>query len=721
MSIAIEINPDEDYGTVNEEEAAMFLNNVRKTEQVVRAAQKERGAKNGELVVRAVMEHFWVKEGNRNVASNTPAKPESRTGKKGTSYNAGLPLQVTIEEFAQYIPDLCEKRKDGQPGWHIKWTLSFFDNARKFLINPVDESPSAAAVAAWHVHTIPQDDVQAYGLKEAALQHGLTEEGLANDLLSTRIRQCIGRDGVLAKELWTNVARGESVRFKAPDYTPKDNLLRAQLPSGAYAVQPSSQLIFNHVVPTIYVTFDDAAAAAVKQEDTNGVPTLPSTTTTAVAAAVVKKKEANLGMIFSYECKGSVLLRENKEASDLCASERMHLTRNKDIHQLVPIHVVRASVTEVIPKTVYFFVPPRYITRWTPEHPVGHGISLFRNTLQPNDLKSTPNAQGGEVYYSFVTDLAVFQWHDKPNIKERYVVNGRVRRGDENIWRSWGITNGDAYAAIMMANQEIPFHLTLNFWKKATMERPANDPKEMNRNKGTENICGYYDFIIDNVVPDYLRYFRARGIRLSRAFVEQEFSDWGSISKKTKATMLTLQPYAKLHTRDNPLHSLQGLSSAVVSLGNGQPPPADMPNDWPKLTDQEGYYHACKGDITHMLAPNGRYQFYVLTSRSVSEEERSTIMGEEADQWLTEQIERAAKSHSTFYYWIFAVDTQAKIAKQQDKTKVVVTVPTPEIKNNVATKRERQDETEQQQDGDDVKKHVRIDYEEEEEEKEIYE
>lgn len=710
MSTTIVINPDEDYGMVNEEEAAMFLNDVRKTETVVRAAQKERGAKEGELVVRAVMEHFVVKENGRNIASAVPAKTEERMKlDKSGKYNAGIPLQATIEEFDRTIPGLCEKRTDGQAGWRVKWSISHFKNAEDFLLNPKDKKLSARSVAAWQAQTIPEEEVQAFGLKEAALQRGLTEEGLPNDPLSVRIRQCVNRDGTLVKEMWINVERGESARFKGPDN--KGTLLRTQGPSGAYVVQTGSPLIFNHVVPTIYVTFDDPNATSATTTTTESVPALPPTAdsiaaaaasaaTQKPAAAASKKKEASLGMIFCYECKGSVLLRENKDASDLCASERMHFARNKDAHQLVPIHLLRAG-TASLPKSVYFFVAPRYITRWNPEHPEfwpkgSQGISLFRSPLQQNDLKSNPNA-AGEVFYSFVVDMAVFQWKDKPNTQERYVVNARVRREDDVMWRSWGITNGEAYAAIMSANQDIPFHVTLNFWKKATMERPANDPKEMNRNEGTENIRGYYDFIIDSIVPDYRRYFPARGMHLSRERVEREFENYISFFGKNKTKVLALQPYAKLWKRDNPLHTPHGLLSAVLSLGNGQPAPSSLPTDWPKLTTQEGFYHACSGDITHLMAtPGDRYQFYVLTSRPLTEEDRAQYCGPNgvaADDWLDAQIEGAAKSQSVFYYWIFALDMQSKLAVAKQEPKV--TPPTPSTPSSAAaagTKREREEE-----------------------------
>lgn len=721
------MNDNDDYGVINEEEAAMFLNNVRKTENVVRAAQKERGAREGELVVRAVMEHFWVKEnGGRNSASSVPPKPESRDKRDGSGkYNAGIPLQATIEDFDRIIDGACEKRTDGEAGWRIKWTLSYFAQSEAFLVNPADGTPTARTVAAW----------------KAAAADG----SLPNDPLSVRIRQCVTRDGVLVKELWTNVVRGESARFKGPDNNPKDNLLRMQSPSGAYLVQQSSPLIFQNVVPTIYVTYDEAPPIPSSGSELTGVPALPPTggapkkggAATAATAGNngAKKKEASLGMIYCYECKGSVLLRENKEAADLCASERMHLARNKDAHQLVPIQTLRSGAVD-FPKSVYFYVPPRYITRWNPEHPEfwpkgSQGISLFRNTLQLQDIKSAPTASG-EVFYSFVLDMAVFQWKDKPNTQERYVVNARVRRDDDNAWRSWGITNGEAYAAIMLANQDIPFHCVLNFWKKATLERPANDSKEMNRNEGTENIRGYYDFIVDNVVPDYRRYFPARGMQVSRTFVEREFGDWRSMHVKSNTITLALEPYGKMHKRDNPLHLLQGLSSAVISLGNGQPPPPDLPADWPRPSKQEGYYHGCKGDITHLLAPDGRYQFYVLTSRPLTEDERARYCGasatatpEEADAWLNEQIERAAKSQSAFYYWIFALDTRSKLApppKASPKAELLVTttrVSGGDGSGGGGVKRDRetteQEEQQQQQQGSAEKKAATEELEEEEE------
>lgn len=226
------------------------------------------------------------------------------------------------------------------------------------------------------------------------------------------------------------------------------------------------------------------------------------------------------------------------------------------------------------------------------------------------------------------------------------------------------------------------------------MELPPNDPREINRNPGTENIRAYYEFIVQQVTPDYLRYFRTSGLRVSRDFVEHEFSDYISENKKTKATTLVLKQWKE--EKRNPLHALHGLRSAVLSLGNGQPAPI-IDGVQPKLASTEGYYHGCSGDVTHILSPDGRYQFYVLCSRMPETDAELTQLHNVegcGDDWMMEQIQRAAETKTPFFYWIFAVDTQARSSQPTSvpnvKPILALTAP-PETTAEVNThgKRER--------------------------------
>lgn len=710
MSI-VTIDPDSDYlalvcgggGAGDDKVMDEFMANVNQTKDVVRAAQKERGAKAGELVVRATFEHFWVKnpEGSGNVESFVPHPVGSDMRKKkdnsGATFPGGIPMQAVIEEFPVLLPGACEKI-EGRPGWKIKWSLSYLPASEAFLLSretgPDGKQrivPSKNTLAAWTPvgpnGELPQDD------------------------LSMRIRELCSADGTLVTEKYTEVQAGQSGKFKAPDTS--DTILRATLPGGGQRVQPDSGLLFNRVEPTGYVIFDSeeeaknrAAANNKNKAGQGGVPDLPPTTATpqpltvnAQTGAIVlangapvqsKKQETRLYVQYTYECRGSVLLREDKEAVDLCHSERQHRRKNKDAHQLVHIEQIRARVAEPH-KSYYWYVLPKYMTKWSPEHPEwlndDQGITLIRESPQERDFVQRPAKEGGPTFYGLKVTLMVFQWLQRPNTRERYVVTMGLARENDSVWRSFGITNGEAYAALMLNNPDLPFHVTATYWRKASVERPANDPKEINKKEGTENIRGYHDFIISEVVPDYLRYLRARGLRVSPDYVKDEFFDWVNYRGREKTLTLELNPWpAKSH---NPLHALQGSASAVISLGNGQP------GTDPQMPKAHGANHGFQGDITPFIN-NGTHEFFVMTSRTLSDEERARYCGQSApefaDMWIKERIKNAADAGTRFYYWIFAVNKSAKYAKPRAPVQVPAVTSTPALPAPTP-KREREEVT----------------------------
>jgi hypothetical protein len=370
-----------------------------------------------------------------------------------------------------------------------------------------------------------------------------------------------------------------------------------------------------------------------------------------------------------------VLHREDKEIMDLCPSERLWVLRNRDEHQLVPVEQERTK--KQMKQSLYFYVSPKYTSKWAPDQPEllynGQGVAILRNKdaegkidVDEKDFKVV-SADGKQVFYGLHVNFTVFQWIERPNTRERYILSAGLKREDDIVWREFGITNPDAYAAIMLANTDIPMHLMLNFWRKSSLERPANDPAQINRKAGTENIRGYYDFIIDHVEPDYLRYFRQHGMRVSEEFVRTEFEEWASTSKKNNALRLILAPFD--HTKANPLHKLQGIGSAVISLGNGQPAPGEL-----KMPEGCGFNHGYSGDVSSVFT--GNHDFYVLTSRLPPA--GAIAAGGVADDWLQNTIAEAEASNSPFYYWIFAVAKNAKLARTPvPKIPVSAAVPPP--------------------------------------------
>lgn len=607
-----------------------FERNVRVTQTDVKAAQKERGAKEGELVVKGTLLNYWVKERSqanpdgRNTESPTPppmAKREKRD--KTGDYIAKIPMQVAMREM-NLVPGLAEARDDGVPGYRVKFEVSRFEEAEEFV--------KANAARAW-------------------------AEPLPMDPTSLCIRQFTAPNGDLLSHIWVNQALGASIRCTAPDK--KDSLFRLPHPNciGALQVQPLSELEFNNVVPSVYLSLIVPNANRGGASGGSGPNKRGAAGDQTALAPVPVVAEPRLFVNFTYVCKSNVLHREDKELMQLCASERFWMLRNRDKHIFVPVEQERVKRT--IEDKCYFYVSRNYRSKWAPDQPEllqnGEGVAIVRDKeVTEKDFK-TVSADGLQTFYGLVLNFAFFQWHERPNTHERYIVQCKLTRADDSVWRDFGITNPDAYAAIMSVHTDIPLHVMANFWRKASLERPANDPKQINAAEGTENIRGYYDFIIAEVVPDYLRYFRQTGMRVSEDFVRTEFDDWVTIHKKSNAPVLNLSPAD--HTKANPLHKLQGIGSAVISLGNGQPAPEEM-----KLPKDRGLNHAFSGDVSSVFT--GHHDFYVLTSRHVTPEQHARAKeGQVVDDWLRTCISEAEASNMPFYYWIFAVSKDAKLAR----------------------------------------------------------
>lgn len=651
-----------------QQEEDEFERNIRATQNDVRAAQKERGAKEGELVVKGTLLNYWVKERSqtnpegRNVESPTPPAVEKRPKRdKSGDYIAKVPMQCGLREM-NLVEKLVEPRTDGLPGYRVKFEVSVFESAAKFLVDN--------AKRAW-------------------------AEPWPMDFTSVRIRQYTTPDGKVLTHVWMNQAPGDSIRCTAPDK--KDSLFRLPHPHlvGALKVQPLSELEFNNVVPSVYLSVSNARGPAKRAGVDEG----------GAGPVATVASEQRLYDNYTYVCKSNVLHREDKELMELCASERLWMLRNRDQHVFVPVEQER--VTKTVPEKCYFYVSRKYMSKWAPDQPGllpnGQGVAILRDrNVTEKDFKNV-SMDGKQVFYGLLLNFTVFQWVERPNTQERYIVQAKLTREDDSVWRDMGITNPDAYAAIMLAHSDIPLHVMANFWRKASLDRPANQPDQINRIEGTENIRGYYDFIISEVIPDYLRYFRQHGMRVSKEFVNEEFVEWATMNLKTKALGVTLAPME--HTKTNPLHKLQGIGSAVISLGNGQPAPEGV-----TLPKGCGFNHGYAGDISALF--EGKHDFYVLTSRvPPAEQQARSQSGQVVDDWLQNCISEAEASNSPFYYWIFAVAKDAKLARTP--VPKVAAAPTTTPSNVPPPKEEVNAHGKRPAPADDVKEEEEVEEEEE--------
>lgn len=594
----------------------MFECNIQATQTQTREAQKERGAKEGELVVSGTLLNYWSKEKSQanpdghKTESSVPPPIEKRPKRdKSGDYNAKIPMQCALREI-KLVDKVVETRTDGLPGYRVRFEASIFEDAKAFV-----------AKHAKHAWSTP----------------------LPEDPTSVRVRQFTTPDGALLTHIWQNHSPGDSIRCTANDA--RDSIFRAPHPhlAGAFKVQPLSELTFNNVVPSVYVML--ARGGGNGNWRKRGAADGP-------AGPTPQEQEPYLFAQYSFVCKGTVLHREDPSLMELCASERQWILQDRDSHLLVPVHQEREKRT--IPSKCYFYVSPKYLSKWAPDQPEllpnGQGVAILRDRLVTEKDFKTHSMDGKQTFYGMLLNFTVFQWHERPNTSERYILQAKLPREDDHVWRDMGITNPDAYAAIMLAHPEIPLHLHCSFWTKASLDRPANAPDQINRLEGTENIRGYYDFIIQQVIPDYLRYFRQYGVRVSVDYVKEEFENWSNINVKTKALGVTLAPPTS-ETKTNPLHKLHGIGSAVISLGNGQPAPFGM-----TLPGGCGFNHAYAGQISTLF--DGNHDFYVLTSRSNCPAQPGAVV----DEWLQTCIGEAEANHAPFYYWLFAVAKNAKQA-----------------------------------------------------------
>ena len=419
---------------------------------------------------------------------------------------------------------------------------------------------------------------------------------------------------------WLTVSPGSHVTIKVPDRP--DNIFRTKTASGSmYVIQPSAPLKFNNVVGEIWVS---------KKEETNAE-------TGAKAVAVYAHP--------CYECKGKVEISEDYDPM-MDRSERIHDLKRYNLHALVPISELRAHPNRV-PSTLAFYIGAGVQTRYMPDGV--HGTTVVRDPIM--DRRDLVNEWQGAITPAATIRAYVYQWAGSPNKNEKYAIYAMGTKATaDTLWRSYGITNINAYVSIIGMNPALPVYVETTVWTKATLELESNAPDKVNNRDELQNFKGTYKCLINSVVPCFLRYFRECGLRLSQSRVETEFEAWKAESKgKVKRSTLNLTP--KDPTKANPLH-VNGLEeSAVIALGNGQLDPTDPEG-------ATGLNHAYAGNIISLFE-KGAHDFYVLVSYAPSAADLAYLgTVAYADEYLDRLIEGQKVE-----YWIYAVRKDAKMAR----------------------------------------------------------
>lgn len=602
----------------------MFLETVNASADLIKKRQDVRAAKDGEVMVAATIESFVhvvqeAGEGKKQITAERSYPPpfamKQKKDKTG-SYPAGIQLFGTVNDVT-LVEGQTRRLPDGK--FQILVKCNYFEEASKWL--------SARYQQAWS--------------QEYPRNHPLHES-------MNTIREYIDKDGILTSHKWRTVSVGDRYKFKVSGKEEKEkeetNLFRKMVPGRKNVpyIQPGATVRFYKVAAEAWI--------ALREENNNN----SSATTDAEASAVADgdtHAKTNLGKsvveYFALACKGGSVATEDYDPL-LEYTERLHVSKNADAHNLIPVRQFEQNQS-AMPRTAYFYVDRQYITKWSPDtvHENRPGVAVVRELT---DVKDFLHEYQGQKSVGCSLRFSVFQWNGKPNKNERYIVKVMCKK-ESPMWRKFGITNMDAYAYIMAANPQVPLHVTANVWPSAVLSHESNKPEVMNDKPELENIRGYYVYMASDVTPDYLRYFKQNGARLSLDYVKREFADWESTNKRTGVVTITLKPLDP--TKANPLNE-RGITSNVLALGNGFQTEEQAAAD-----GTVGINHAYDGPITELF--KGDHDFYFLQSKPVTKDELEAAKAASTDGTMDHFLDELKQKYKVFY-WIYAVRRDAKLA-----------------------------------------------------------
>ena len=275
---------------------------------------------------------------------------------------------------------------------------------------------------------------------------------------------------------------------------------------------------------------------------------------------------------------------------------------------------------------------------------------------------------------------------------DKYCVNAEVIKKDvELIANAYGIYNAESFAALMAKHlcdpREavfVPCHILGSFWRNRTVDNNLNESHVINQGEtekekqAAKEYRGYYTILVRKLVPDYLRYFKRYGVRVSGEFTEREFHSFMDRSEK----MGRYLPLKVVDGKGANMPSVrelmpEQLSADVISMGRGH-----------KLR-----HGITCGNAISLL--DGSRDFYVLTSHCPTSEEVDTFYrgenGPLADDWIS-----TLRQTPGFEFWIFAVSKKAALTTHTNYSRAKLPpltappVPPPQDNtNNSSTKRER--------------------------------
>lgn len=433
-----------------------------------------------------------------------------------------------------------------------------------------------------------------------------------NETLRGQMKNYIAPTGEITDKTYVKLSPNSNITVKCKDDKDESSIFRQKLEgTDVFAVHESTKLNITNVKVVAFIYM-------AKQPNDKGII------------------EYTPRVAYSLQ-PGKVSLAPGEEVYKGAAA-KMRENRNPDQHLMVypPAeldHTLKAATSG------YFRVENRYSTN----APADIGVSIRIDDAQkPEDVVYTTN--DGEKVKTVNRDLLVYQWKGNPlDGIEKFRVELRGGKNGSKFAEKFGILNTEEYGLIMFAHFDVTFHAMVTLWWNATFKnKPANHADALAKDES--GIRGYYTYGITNLIPDYYLYFEKKygALQISKEMCGELFDDFVGTVKKTGATQLTLRSMEPL----NPVNA-DGIQSEVILLGRPD-------------------YHIFNGDVWPLVKKS---RIYVMTSYKISDQERISLCGANADTDAADARFKELLTIPGFTYLVFLVQIQ----EENDKDLATVT------------------------------------------------
>ena len=651
----------------------MFVQASSASKNVINNRQKTTVSKEGKLSVEIKFKNYVVKSEEKGETYSTDVCPARRmiTSKKNkkSSWPAGIDAYAEVTSFTP-TKDACEVIIDpatGERSFSVRTEIKLWDERARNYLQEMAE------------HAWSHDDPE-----------------------SLRLRNFVNEDGTIPSHYNRIVRPGITSKVSLPDKG-DNNILRQRIagPGSAYKVQPDAPLRLQNVESIVRLQL--AKEEVKEKEPVDEDDPLANVQEDEVAedqdqeGSKKRRTELVLKNYFKLECSGQVLLNQENYDPFLEHSERLHGSYLKNEHRLVPVEELRVN-QKAAGRNLSFYLSD-YSTPFNGDKQrPGVAVVVTRpdtdgSNLDTKNYMYVPNNGEAEASATFTREYNIYQYYGAPSKNcDTYPCKFIHRaEGDGNALKMGlvGENNIFRYSAIMAANWDVPIHAIANIHTSGALKNPENSPDKINDRPEVENVKGYYNLYIQTWVPDLLRFFKTRGIKVSPDWVEQDFAAFEvTRNQKRSINLEPANPQKRVSINSG------GLEGAMLSLGNGKVKVCDITGK------EKAMHHAWDGELLKLINA-GTHEFYVLIGQAATREEKLRYArgekGEYADEWVKSLVE----GENGACYNIYAVRKDAKMSKDfYEPRPRIAKKEEEEEEETKGIKRERNEEEEDEEDED---------------------